>query len=96
MLVVSLASEAQPPKTMPRIGFLSVTSPAAVSVRIEAFRQGLRALGYEEGKNMVIEWQYAEGKLDRLPALAAELVRPQGRRDRHGGSATNPCRQGSN
>ena len=75
MLVVSLASEAQPPKTMPRIGFLSVTSPAAVSVRIEAFRQGLRALGYEEGKNMVIEWRYAEGKLNRLPALAAELVR---------------------
>jgi putative ABC transport system substrate-binding protein len=69
------SAEAQQPTKIPRIGFLNAVSPSAVSVRIEAFRQGLRELGYVEGKNMVIEYRYAEGKLDRLPALAAELVR---------------------
>ena len=56
------------------IGFLSGSSPSAVSARVVAFRQGLRDLGYVEGKNIVIEARYADGKLDRLPALAAELV----------------------
>ena len=50
-------------------------SPSIFPGRIEAFRQGLRELGYEEGKNIVIEWRYTEGKLDRQQALAAELVR---------------------
>ena len=58
-----------------RIGFLKCALPSAQSARIEAFRQGLRELGYVEGKNIVIEWRYADGKFDRLPALAAELVR---------------------
>src|SRR5882724_8905246 len=66
---------AQQPKKVPRLGYLSSTSPSAGSSRIEAFRQGLRELGYVEGKNIVIEWRYAEGKVDRLPALASELVR---------------------
>jgi len=67
--------EAQQPKKVPRIGFLSATPPAILSARVEAFRQGLRDLGYLEGTNIVIEWRYAEGKLDRLSELAAELVR---------------------
>jgi putative ABC transport system substrate-binding protein len=75
LLAAPLAAEAQQPKTVPRIGFVSVNAPAVMSARTEAFRQGLRELGYVEGKNIVIEWRYAEGKLDRLPALAADLVR---------------------
>ena len=73
-LLLRLA-EAQQPTKVPRIGYLAGVSPSTISARIEAFRQGLRELGYVEGKNIVIEWRYAEGKLDRLPALAAELVR---------------------
>src|SRR3990172_11263077 len=65
----------QKPTKIPRIGYLSVVSLSAISARIEAFRQGLRELGYVEGKNIVIEWRSAEENLDRLPSLAAELVR---------------------
>src|SRR5262245_13110121 len=68
-------AQAQQPKKVPRIGFLIAVSPSSISERIEAFRQGLRELGYVEGKNIVIEYRSAEGNLDRLPALAAELVR---------------------
>ena len=75
LLTVAVIAEAQQPTKVPRIGYLSAASPSANSARIEAFRQGLRELGYVEGKNIVIEWRSAEGKLDRLPALAAELVR---------------------
>ena len=67
-------AQAQQPTKIPRIGYL-VGFPSSASARNEAFRQGLRELGYVEGKNIVIEWRSAEGKLDRLPALAAELVR---------------------
>jgi putative ABC transport system substrate-binding protein len=75
LLAVGVTAQAQQPKKVPRIGVVIGSSPAAIAARIEAFRQGLRDLGYVEGKNIVIEWRYAEGKLDRLPALAAELVR---------------------
>ena len=71
---VSIA-QAQQPQKVPRIGYLATVSLSAISHRIEAFRQGLRELGYVEGKNIVIEYRYAEGKPDRLPGLAAELVR---------------------
>src|SRR5215468_11138516 len=66
--------KAQEPKNVPRIGFLGGASSSHYAVRIDAFRQGLNELGYTEGKNIVIEYRYAEGKLDRLPALAKELV----------------------
>jgi putative ABC transport system substrate-binding protein len=75
LVAVAVMAEAQQPTKIPRIGFLGATSPSTISDRVEAFRQGLRELGYVEGKNIVIEKRWAEGKLDRLPALAAELVR---------------------
>lgn len=68
------SADAQQPKKIPRIGFLSVTSPSTIPARIEAFRQSLRDLGYEERKNIIIEFRYAEGKLDRVRELAAELI----------------------
>jgi putative tryptophan/tyrosine transport system substrate-binding protein len=75
LLALCIPAPAQQPGKIPRIGFLSSLSPAVVSDRLEAFRQGLREHGYVEGKNIAIEYRYAEGNLDRLPALAAELVR---------------------
>ena len=68
-------AEAQQPKKVPRIGYLSSTDPASDSTRSEAIRLALRELGYIEGQNIAIEYRYAEGKRDRLPELAAELVR---------------------
>ncbi len=75
LLVMPLSADGQQPKNVPRIGFLSAASASAISACSEAFRQGLRELGYVEGKNIVIEYRYAEGKLDRLSELAVELVR---------------------
>jgi putative tryptophan/tyrosine transport system substrate-binding protein len=68
-------AEAQQPTKNPRIGFLIATSPATSTARMEVFRQGLRELGYVEGKNIIIDYRSAEGKTDRVPGLAAELVR---------------------
>ena len=75
LLIVAASAEAQQPTKVPRIGFLVAVTPSTVTDRVEAFRQGLRELGYVEGKNIIIDFRYAEGKLDLLPALAAELVR---------------------
>ena len=82
LLVLLLASSvgpavAQPPETMPRVGYISPGSssdPFRLH-RLEAFRQGLRELGYVEGRNIALELRWAEGKYDRYPALAADLVR---------------------
>jgi putative tryptophan/tyrosine transport system substrate-binding protein len=70
-VVAPLAAEPQPPSKVPRIGYLA---PYVTAHLPEAFRQGLRDLGYVEGRNVVIEYRSAEGALERLPTLAAELV----------------------
>ena len=75
LLAVGVIAEAQQPKKVPRIGYLSARDPATESTRAEAIRLALRELGYIEGQNIAIEYRYAEGKRDRLPELAAELVR---------------------
>ena len=73
ILAVPLAAEAQPAAKVPRIGYLSGNLAPGLHLR-EAFLQGLRDLGYVEGRNIVIEYRDAEGKLERLPGLAADLV----------------------
>ena len=73
LLLAALPAKAQQ-RTKPAIGYLSVLSPASDSARLTAFRRGLQELGYIEGQTIAIEPRYAEGKLDRLPALASELV----------------------
>jgi len=73
--LVPLAVEAQPAGKVHRVGTLSGVTPAMEAARYEAFRQGLRELGYIEGQNIVIESRYAQERRERLPGLAAELVR---------------------
>jgi putative ABC transport system substrate-binding protein len=75
LLALPFPAWAQQPAKIPRLGFLPGGSPSSAAPFTKAFRQGLRELGYVEGKNIVIEYRYTEGKLDRLPALLADLVR---------------------
>jgi putative ABC transport system substrate-binding protein len=75
LLALCFPAQAQQPTKITRIGYLIGASPSPYAARTEAFRQGLRELGYVEGKNIVIENRYGEGTQDRLPALADELVR---------------------
>ena len=75
LIALGFTAEAQQPTKAPRIGFLGATSSSPVSARTEAFRQGLRELGYVEGKNIVIEARYTDARPERLDDLAAELIR---------------------
>jgi ABC-type uncharacterized transport system substrate-binding protein len=74
VLALSAPVEAQQPKKVVRLGYLAGVSATADAPRLEAFRQGLRELGYVEGQNLVIEFRHESGELARLPTLAAELV----------------------
>ena len=75
VVVVAAIAQAQQPKKIPRIGYLTVPPLSSNVPRVEALREGLRELGYVEGKNIVIDWRSAEGKFERQGELAAELVR---------------------
>src|SRR5437879_4548256 len=77
-LLTGSSAEAQQPKKVPRIGYLSIASSSSSdpvgALRVDAFRQGLRDLGYVEGKNIAIENRFAEGREDRLRQFVSELV----------------------
>src|SRR5918995_2043289 len=75
LLAPSFPAQAQQPKKIPQIGYLSARDPASDAARAEAIRLGLGQLGYIEGQNISIEYRYGEGKRERFPQLAAELVR---------------------
>jgi len=74
LLAAPLAAEGRPVQKIPKVGFLTQTTPAGLAVLVEAFRQGMRELGYVEGKTFVLEARYGQGTFERLPELARELV----------------------
>ncbi len=74
LLAAPLAAAAQPATRVPRVGYLGNSSPSLEADVVDAFRQGLRGLGYVEGQNIVIEYRWAEGNIERFPRFAAELV----------------------
>ena len=75
LLALCYSASAQQPKKVPRIGYLAGGDAATESTRSEAIRLALRELGYIEGQNIAFEYRYTEGKVDRVPELAGELVR---------------------
>src|SRR4029450_2611114 len=75
LLALGVIAQAQQPKKVPRIGYLSSQDPASGAARAEGVRLALRERSYVEGQNIAIEYRYATGKLDQLPRVAAELVR---------------------
>src|SRR5262249_7130722 len=74
LLALGLSAEAQQPKKIPKIAYLAPGTPAAAADLVEAFRQGLRELGYVEGKTFVLELRHGEARADRLPEIVRELV----------------------
>jgi ABC-type uncharacterized transport system substrate-binding protein len=89
-------ARAQEPAT-PMIGFLGAVSPDGFTERVRAFRQGLKEAGFVEGENVAVEYRWAENQLDRLPALAADLVRKRVTVIfAHGGTRSGDCGQGGN
>ena len=72
---LSVSAQAQQPKKIPHVGYLTISSLSSNAARNEAFRRGMRELGYVEGKNIVIEWRSGDGKVERQSELVAEVVR---------------------
>jgi putative tryptophan/tyrosine transport system substrate-binding protein len=78
LLSLNFPAEAQQPTNVPRIGFLDPSTASGSAVQLEVFQQELSKLGWIEGKNIAFDYRFAEQKNERLPALAAELVRFKG------------------
>ena len=94
LLATAFRAAAQQPARVPRIGFLGAVSAQALANQLEGFRLGLCELGYEEGKNIAVEYRYADGKFECLPALATKLVNSRvALVVTHGGAALNALKR---